>query len=165
MTPIGKDTKECIQIIESRVSKDLSELLKGEITCKMFTNLKDSMAMGMKDFTDLGEIINLDEVEFTSYKSDASQLETEGWADTGTVVKVSSNLLRSNCRVTNQPDWGDIYIQIEGPQVPSAESLAKYIVSHRQVSHFHEEIVLAYLNSFYNIFLRYRTELLLRYSS
>ena len=55
-------------------------------------------------------------------------------------VKVKSNLLRSNCRVTNQPDWGDVYIRIVGKNVPSAESLAKYIVSHRTVSHFHEEI-------------------------
>ena len=56
------------------------------------------------------------------------------------MLKVRSNLLRSNCRVTNQPDWGDVFISIKGEDIPSAESLAKYIVSHRTVSHFHEEI-------------------------
>ena len=56
------------------------------------------------------------------------------------VTKIKSNLLRSNCRVTNQPDWGDVYIHMEGSAVPDLESIAKYIVSHRQVSHFHEEI-------------------------
>ena len=49
-------------------------------------------------------------------------------------------MLRSNCRVTNQPDWGDVYICIDGDKTITPESLAKYIVSHRQVSHFHEEI-------------------------
>ena len=48
--------------------------------------------------------------------------------------------MRSNCRVTNQPDWGDIYICIDGDKTITPQSLAKYIVSHRQVSHFHEEI-------------------------
>jgi 7-cyano-7-deazaguanine reductase len=33
-----------------------------------------------------------------------------------------------------------VFIYIEGEKVPSPESLAKYIVSHRTVSHFHEEI-------------------------
>jgi 7-cyano-7-deazaguanine reductase len=58
------------------------------------------------------------------------------------LTKVTSNLLRSNCRVTNQPDWGDVYIEIEtdGTTAPDFASLAKYIVSHREVSHFHEEI-------------------------
>jgi 7-cyano-7-deazaguanine reductase len=55
-------------------------------------------------------------------------------------LKLKSNLLRSNCRVTNQPDWGDVFIKIKGENLPTADSLAKYIVSHRTVSHFHEEI-------------------------
>ena len=55
-------------------------------------------------------------------------------------MSVRSNLLRSNCRVTNQPDWGDVFIYINGEELPTPESLAKYIVSHRTVSHFHEEI-------------------------
>ena len=49
-------------------------------------------------------------------------------------------MLRSNCRVTNQPDWGDVFIYMKGKDLPKPESLAKYIVSHRTVSHFHEEI-------------------------
>ena len=62
-------------------------------------------------------------------------------AETGEdVIKLRSNLLRSNCRVTNQPDWGDVFIFLKGKRLPTAESLAKYIVSHRTVSHFHEEI-------------------------
>ena len=67
--------------------------------------------------------------------------KTKFVAEVGTAeVRFKSNLLRSNCRVTNQPDWGDVYIRMQGTNIPSPESLAKYIVSHRTVSHFHEEI-------------------------
>ena len=83
------------------------------------------------------------EIDFTAFQSDASQLESYkakkvnlAWPE----LRLKSNLLRSNCRVTNQPDWGDVYIKIKGENLPTADSLAKYIVSHRTVSHFHEEI-------------------------
>ena len=51
-----------------------------------------------------------------------------------------SAVLRSNCRVTNQPDWGDVYIAIKGNKQVTAESLLQYIVSMRKENHFHEEI-------------------------
>ena len=57
-----------------------------------------------------------------------------------TDFRVSSKALRSNCRVTNQPDWGDIFIKIIGNQVPTKLSLLKFIISMRQENHFHEEI-------------------------
>lgn len=48
--------------------------------------------------------------------------------------------MRSNCRVTNQPDWGDVYIYMDSDYVPTLESLLQYIVSMRKENHFHEEI-------------------------
>ncbi|MCF0174776.1 MAG: hypothetical protein HUJ95_05495 [Bacteroidales bacterium] len=60
-----------------------------------------------------------------------------------TVIKFKSDLLRSNCRVTHQPDWGTVYVSMvcrDGCPVPTYESLLRYIVSHRSVFHFHEEI-------------------------
>ncbi len=139
MTPFGKTAKECIKFIEDQVSKDLTELLKGEVTCTFFAN-DYGPEFQFDGFDDLAGGVNLDEVEFTSFHSDASQLEVGGELPLSTITKVHSNLLRSNCRVTNQPDWGDIYIHMEGKNTVKLESLAKYIVSHRQVSHFHEEI-------------------------
>ena len=56
------------------------------------------------------------------------------------VDKYTSRSLRSNCRVTNQPDWGDIYIHINGTKTVTPESLIRYIVSMRSENHFHEEI-------------------------
>jgi len=55
-------------------------------------------------------------------------------------VYYHSALLKSNCRVTSQPDWGDVYIYIKGKNTVDPISLLQYIVSFRDECHFHEEI-------------------------
>ena len=51
-----------------------------------------------------------------------------------------SNLLKSNCPVTGQPDWGSVQIHYAGPQIDEA-SLLRYIVSYRLHTGFHEQCV------------------------
>jgi 7-cyano-7-deazaguanine reductase len=55
-------------------------------------------------------------------------------------VYYHSALLKSNCRVTSQPDWGDVYIYMKGKNTVDPISLLQYIVSFRDECHFHEEI-------------------------
>jgi 7-cyano-7-deazaguanine reductase len=142
MTKMGNTEKECIALMEQKVEKDLSVSLKTNVKAKLFTNSNAlEFDMNKQGFIYLDALVDLDEVEFNVFKSDASQLKGADDVVTDEVIKISSNLLRSNCRVTNQPDWGDVYIHMEGTNTPDYESIARYIVSHRQVSHFHEEIV------------------------
>jgi len=146
MNPFGDNKRECIAIIETTVEKDLSELLECDVTCKLHTSgwldLDGSKSwLGFNDYTTIDDIVDFDNVEFKSYKSDASQLEGYSDPEKGSITcKLHSDMLRSNCRVTNQPDWGDVYIHMTGKEIVTPESLGKYIVSHRKVSHFHEEI-------------------------
>jgi len=51
-----------------------------------------------------------------------------------------SHLLRSNCPVTGQPDWGSVAVDYLGPQLDHASFLA-YLVSFRQHADFHEQCV------------------------
>jgi 7-cyano-7-deazaguanine reductase len=51
-----------------------------------------------------------------------------------------SNLLKSNCLVTGQPDWGSVQISYSGAQIDQ-EGLLKYLVSFRQHNEFHEQCV------------------------
>jgi 7-cyano-7-deazaguanine reductase len=139
MTRIGDTAADCIKGIEARVKRDLDELLETNTTVTFFTEGDGTPDM-MFDYENLDELTNLDEIDFTAFQSDASQLEEQTYGGTKE-LKVRSSLLRSNCRVTNQPDWGDVFIYIKGERVPTYESIAKYIVSHRTVSHFHEEVV------------------------
>ncbi len=142
MTKLGDTEAECIALLEQTVEKDLSTRLKTNVSAKLFTTMyAPEFDMDRQGFVRLDALVDLDTVEFNIFKSDASQLRAVDDVVTDEVVKISSDLLRSNCRVTNQPDWGDIYIHMEGLNTPDYESIARYVVSHRQVSHFHEEIV------------------------
>jgi len=51
-----------------------------------------------------------------------------------------SHLLRTNCPVTDQPDWGSVLIHYQGPRI-EPESLLAYLVSFRRHSDFHEQCV------------------------
>ena len=53
---------------------------------------------------------------------------------------LSSNLLKSNCLVTGQPDWGSVQISYSGPQI-NQEGLLQYLVSFRNHHEFHEHCV------------------------
>ena len=55
-------------------------------------------------------------------------------------IKVATHLLRSNCKITHQPDWGSAFIYLKGKQIPDLTSLLQYLVSIRNENHFHEEI-------------------------
>ena len=140
MTRIGDNAADCISGIESRVKRDLDELLETDTIVSFYASKEEGEAISFEGYQDLGDIVDLDQIDFTAFQSDSSQLQVEDTSEESKEVKLKSNLLRSNCRVTNQPDWGDVFIKIKGKKLPSADSLAKYIVSHRTVSHFHEEI-------------------------
>ncbi|MDV7212886.1 NADPH-dependent 7-cyano-7-deazaguanine reductase QueF [Azotobacter beijerinckii] len=51
-----------------------------------------------------------------------------------------SHLLKSNCPVTGQPDWGSVVVDYRGPALDPASLLA-YLVSFRQHADFHEQCV------------------------
>ena len=53
---------------------------------------------------------------------------------------LTSGLLKSNCLVTGQPDWGSVQIRYSGPQIDQA-GLLRYLVSFRQHNEFHEQCV------------------------
>jgi 7-cyano-7-deazaguanine reductase len=53
---------------------------------------------------------------------------------------LTSNLLKSNCLVTGQPDWGSVQIHYSGPQIDQG-GLLRYIVSFRNHNEFHEQCV------------------------
>ncbi len=53
---------------------------------------------------------------------------------------LTSNLLKSNCLVTGQPDWGSVQIRYSGPQIDQG-GLLRYLVSFRNHNEFHEQCV------------------------
>jgi 7-cyano-7-deazaguanine reductase len=53
---------------------------------------------------------------------------------------LTSLLLKSNCLVTGQPDWGSVQISYSGPQIEQG-GLLRYLVSFRNHHEFHEQCV------------------------
>ena len=51
-----------------------------------------------------------------------------------------SHLLKSNCLVTSQPDWGSVVIHYRGPRL-DREKLLRYLISFRQHNEFHEQCI------------------------
>ena len=84
-----------------------------------------------------GENIDHYDVKIDTYQPDSNLLTTHQEKVTETLV---SNLLKSNCPMTDQPDWGAVQIHYTGNKI-DAEQLLKYIISFRQYNEFHEQCV------------------------
>ncbi len=84
-----------------------------------------------------GECIDNLDVECTQYTVDTSSLFT-----TDEIVEevLFSDLLKSNCLVTNQPDWGSVQIIYKGRKI-NREGLLQYLVSFRNHNEFHEQCI------------------------
>ena len=67
-------------------------------------------------------------------------LEGTEWAEKPVEEVLTSNLLKSNCLVTGQPDWGSVQIRYGGPQIDQG-GLLRYLVSFRNHNEFHEQCV------------------------
>ena len=85
--------------------------------------------------------LNLDrlDVECTHYTPAPDLLKVQ--AGEGDVSEVLvSHLLKSNCLVTGQPDWGSVQISYTGSPIDQ-EGLLQYLVSYRNHNEFHEQCV------------------------
>ena len=82
-------------------------------------------------------LINDIDTKIEKYDYDSSLLETENLTNEKE-TRVYSNMLRSLCPVTGQPDWATIYIEYVSDKKITELSLLKYIVSYRKHQDFHE---------------------------
>ncbi|WP_122286834.1 NADPH-dependent 7-cyano-7-deazaguanine reductase QueF [Pseudomonas syringae group genomosp. 3] len=83
----------------------------------------------------------IDELDITVSSYDQPQPELLRCDDSQVIEEaVHSHLLKSNCPVTSQPDWGSVVVEYRGAALDHASLLA-YIVSFRQHSDFHEQCV------------------------
>ena len=79
------------------------------------------------------------DIECTDYHP-SSGLLTAAFEEKPVQETLTSNLLKSNCLVTGQPDWGSVQIRYAGPQIDQG-GLLRYLVSFRNHNEFHEQCV------------------------
>lgn len=121
--------------VVATIKRDLEEKLKGDVAVKI-TLLADFKEEKIhKGFSGT----SLDELDVTCnvYTVDPSLLKTEGKEVEETLC---TDLLRSNCLVTGQPDWGSVQIHYKGKKI-NHEGLLKYIVSFRDHTEFGEHCI------------------------
>ncbi|MDA0149303.1 NADPH-dependent 7-cyano-7-deazaguanine reductase QueF [Vibrio sp. LaRot3] len=122
--------------VENSLTKDLSQCAgeQVEVTIRPVTDYTDTLVVTMQ-----GDCIDEQDIEITSYDFDDTLLQN-ATLDNEVEEALHSHLLKSNCLITNQPDWGSVEIQYRGKQI-DREALLRYIVSFREHNEFHEQCV------------------------
>lgn len=127
---------ESWDIVEKTLLKDLTICAKGKVNLTIYP-LSHFTSQPIVDFA--GECIDEQDIEIDNYQFDAQWLN-ESTTDTLVEETLVSHLLKSNCLITNQPDWGSVAIQYKGKKI-DREKLLRYLVSFRQHNEFHEQCV------------------------
>lgn len=137
MSCFGSNIKECLSICKETIEKDLSNLLQTKVAVEFLSNDVKRVEI-FSDFKNIIDFVNESELKITQFKESPELL---------TVIQEQDNIahylmfdsLRSNCRVTHQPDFGDVFIYYKSSKLIDYASLVKYLVSFRAEYHFHEE--------------------------
>lgn len=131
------------QAVKATVEKDLSACLKTDVTLEIFeVNIANSLPISAPQGDCIDNALDSSDKKIAIVSDvDPSSLTVahQGAADSQLQI-LHSHLLRSNCPVTNQPDWGTLEIQIDSQPIDRA-GLLEYILSFRQHNGFHEQCV------------------------
>ena len=148
MEKLGKTCDDAAQRISEVITKDFKERLDIDLGISVHILNGSRYDHVVTPHKSKFNLINLDshaeqfgqDLEFTKMNEDPSLLKTVDYNGEYKEA-LHSYSLRSNCRVTNQPDWGDIFIyyKTDGKAL-DLFSVLEYIVSMRRENHFHEEI-------------------------
>ncbi|WP_068475161.1 NADPH-dependent 7-cyano-7-deazaguanine reductase QueF [Saccharicrinis aurantiacus] len=137
MGKYGNNAKNGIKLVLETVTKDLSDLLNTIIKVSFHQNYNTEY--DFDDYKLLEGQLEADNILFTDYTETPSLLGGEV-SESEHTYKIASNLLRSNCKITHQPDWGSVFIHIKSKYTIDLDGVLQYIVSIRDENHFHEEI-------------------------
>ena len=122
--------------VKQRLTSDLSAATGASIEVTLYDI---SEYQGIQPISEpQGQCIDRQSPKIDSYHPDSSLLVAS--ADISVEETLYSHLLKTNCPVTDQPDWASLYIFYQGPKIQQ-EGLLKYIVSYRQHQDFHEQCV------------------------
>ncbi|WP_354692416.1 NADPH-dependent 7-cyano-7-deazaguanine reductase QueF [Phytobacter sp. RSE-02] len=122
--------------VRETLERDLSACAQGEVSVALY-RLDEIEGQPIAHFH--GTCIDDQDIVIDNYDFDAALLTD---AASGKVVEETlvSHLLKSNCLITHQPDWGSVQIQYRGPKI-DREKLLRYLVSFRHHNEFHEQCV------------------------
>lgn len=132
--------------VRATLERDLSACAQGDVSVALF-RLQEVEGQPIGHMA--GVCIDEQDITIDDYQFNADYLNN---ATRSEIVEESlvSHLLKSNCLITNQPDWGSVMIRYRGPRI-DREALLRYLVSFRHHNEFHEQCV----ERIFNDVLRY----------
>jgi 7-cyano-7-deazaguanine reductase len=146
MSAFGTDRQSALQRVKQVIRMDLEQLLGTEVYIGLL-EADTPEALAFEGFTNNDLLMQMEanhlkpeKIQFQHYNESPELLKGQ---DTGENqnLKFTTNLLRSNCRVTSQPDWADLFVYMESAYRVDLGAMLQYIVSFRGENHFHEEVV------------------------
>jgi len=128
---------DSVEAVQETLSRDLSTCAQGELSVKVI----EPKFFNLERIIDLpGSCIDELDIEVNEYAFNPDHLLDSTDADKNVAETLNSNLLKSNCLITSQPDWGSVMIRYLGPKI-DREKLLRYLISFRQHNEFHEQCV------------------------
>ena len=125
---------ESQQAFVETVERDLSNAAGGKVELPLLQ--VDALEISKPQGICIDDLIP----ERLSEHPDSTLLRLDPATQESVEIELYSHLLRSNCPVTGQPDWGTIFIRFQGKK-PCYRSILAYIISYRQHNGFHEQCV------------------------
>ena len=122
--------------VQQILQQDLQDCAKGEVKV-LLNSLTDYTQQPIAALD--GDCIDGLDIEIEDYAFNAELLK-DCTNDNVVEETLVSHLLKSNCLITQQPDWGSLQIHYVGKQI-NREQLLRYIISFRQHNEFHEQCV------------------------
>ena len=142
--------------VQALIAKDLSACVQADVQVELF-GLNDDLHNKTKGLlVAQPEGVCIDDALANSSEKvalcehpDASLLSSDKDLNSSSILENTgtepyifySNLLRSNCPVTNQPDWGTLAVSITSNKTVDDAGMLRYILSFRQHNGFHEQCV------------------------
>ena len=124
--------------VQSALVEDLSEISGSPATVNLF-NVDDCPSLAINH--QKARCIDEHDLEITTYDYQPALLDNSTTDGSEVITEVLvSHLLKSNCLITNQPDWASVYISYSGKPI-NQEKLLEYIISFREHNEFHEQCV------------------------
>lgn len=137
MSRFGKTIADGLNICKIIIEKDLSEKLQTKVEINFLDKTSEKVEI-YEQFTDIMELTDEKGLVVDKFKEAPECLELEELVEQKKYY-LTFESLRSNCRVTHQPDFGDVFIYYKSKFHIKESSLVKYLSSFRSEYHFHEE--------------------------
>lgn len=121
--------------VEMTIKRDLAQRLDGDVWVKIMPLKANNF--NRIEVAPVGECLDHLDVTCSVYLVEPAYLTVD---DKQVDEVLYSDLLKSNCLVTHQPDWGSVQIAYAGKQI-HREGLLQYLVSFRNHNEFHEQCI------------------------